>query len=256
MGYNKAIIYGANLDLYTYEKDIQHLGAKRTKTQSDSDRKDLGSNGILTERLEAWRSRRSDNKRRAVMAFRRLVLSNMVESPPPFLITCTYATNQTDLRVGYEDFKAFSRALRTRFGRGFRYIAVPEFQKRGALHFHALAWGLPEDLAKRERSTRLVAQFWDHGFVDVYLTDGDEKISSYLAKYMSKCHDDIRLFEKKTYRCSRNVFRPIVEKNAMLTHLEYVYGIGVDNPPCKDKTFETQWMGQGRYRYYKLSIKN
>jgi len=253
MGYNKAIIYNDTLELYTYEKNIEYLGGKRTKTQGRANNKDMGNDGIITERLKAWKSRRLDNKRRAVMAFRRLILANMAQSSPPLLVTCTYSQNQKDLRIGYKDFIAFIRALRFKFGQQFRYIAVPEFQKRGALHFHTLFWGLPSDLSATERSTRLVASLWNLGYVDVYLTDGDEKLSSYLAKYMSKAHDDVRLFEKKTYRCSRNVYRPVIEKNAMLVHLEYVYGIGVDNPPCKDKSFETQWMGQGRYRLYKIN---
>jgi len=252
MGYNKAIIYNDTLELYTYEKNIEHLGGKRGASKSNPNRKDLDNAGDSSERLLAWQSRRSDNKRRAVMAFRRLVSANMGKSAPPLLVTCTYSENQTNPRVGYKHFQSFIRNLRFKFGNNFRYIAVPEFQKRGALHFHTLFWGLPQNLAQEERRTRLVASLWGLGFVDVYRTDGDEKLASYLAKYMSKGHDDVRLFEQKTYRCSRNVLRPVVEKNAMLVHLEYVYGIGVDNPPCLDKIFETQWLGQGRYRLYKL----
>jgi len=253
MGYNKAIIYNDTLELYTYEKNIEHLGGKRGPSKSSPNCKDLDNDGSLAERQTAWTTRRGDNKRRAVMAFRRLILANMAKSPPPLLVTCTYAENQRDLGRGYKDFQSFIGALRYRWGGEFRYIVVPEFQKRGALHFHALFWGLPQNLSFEERRTRLVASLWGLGYVDLFLTNGDERLSSYLAKYMSKAHSDVRLFEKKTYRCSRNVYRPIIEKNAMLLHLEYVYGIGVDNPPCKDKFFETQWLGQGRYRLYKIN---
>jgi len=242
MSYKKAIIYSNILELYEYERDITRFGRDRGKVQDTVHVQDLADDRDVSsgEREEAWKGKRQDNKRRAVLAFRRLVLANMAQSSPPLFVTFTYASLQKSISQGYCDFKTCIRNLRALFGKKFRYIVVPEFQKRGAVHFHALFWGLPENLSQTERETRLVALQWGKGYVDVYQTDGNEKLASYLSKYMSKNHMDYRLVGQKTYRASKNVFRPIVDKNAMLIHLEYVYGIGVDNPPCRQKDFMTQ----------------
>ena len=249
MGYSKAIIYGTNLELYTYEADIRSVGGKRTGVQSGARVQDMDtdSQSSRTQRLQ----KRQDNQNRSLLEFRRLVCANISEFEAPVLVTVTYSTNQTDLGCGYEDWKTFARNMCKRFGKNIRYIAVPEFQRRGAVHFHALYWGLPSDTANKERDTRLVASLWGHGYVDVYLTDGRENLAGYLSKYMSKAYYDERMFGRRMYRCSRNIFRPLVEKKVGMWYLSEMYGIGVDNPPCKDKEFQTQWLGKGRFRFYK-----
>lgn len=253
MGYSKAIIYGSTLELYNYEAHIRAIGGTRRGVESGVRVQGVDKDGIVDGQQAL--QKRQDNQNRSLLAFRRLVIANMGQSTPPILVTCTYATNQTDLGIGYEDWKAFARNVKDTFGKEVRYIAVPEFQRRGAVHFHALYWGLPEGTHITERSTRLVASLWGRGYVDVYLTDGRENLASYLAKYMSKAYFDPRMFGKRMYRCSRNVLRPLVEKNVGMWYLSERYGIGVDNPACVDKSFMTKWLGTGRYRLYQ-NIKN
>jgi len=253
MPYAKAIIYGKFLELYTYEKNVRINGGRRGKVQSDSLWSDIPvSSGVEVEKAI---QKRQGHKKRAVSSFRRLVLANNGFTHSSALVTLTYSSNQKDLGIGYKDFHTFIVAMRRKYGQVFRYIAVPEFQKRGALHFHTLFWGLPENICREERRTRMVASLWGRGFVDCFETDGSSKLAGYLAKYMSKSYEDLRLAGKKAYRCSRNVFRPLVERDvgASLLYLNHQYGIGVDNPPCKDVEFDTQWLGKGRYRLYNLN---
>jgi len=251
MGYKKTIKYGSNLEFYTYEKDIRYNGSGKSR---NSGRVKLQSvvedTGV---KLLHVVQKRQSNIRRSGLVFRRLILANLQQSSPPALVTCTYAENQDDLSIAYKDFNSFIRALRYKFGEEFRYISVPEFQKRGAIHFHTLFWGLPDYICEQERHTRLVASLWGRGFVDCYLTDNNEKISSYLAKYMMKSSMDKRLGFKKAFHCSRNIIRPVVDKSPMVVELQYLYGIDVDNPPLQDKTFMTQWLGKGRYRIFNIS---
>lgn len=256
MGYIKAIICGQKLELFTYEKNIRAIGGKRGKSQSKIDVSDLGEDTVINRRSSTQEQiqKRRDNTSRAGMAFRRLVSANLGQSDVPLFFTLTYAANQTNIEIGYQDFKAFIGGLRYKFGNEFRYVVVPEFQKRGALHFHALFWGLPSNLYSTERSTRLVASIWGRGFVDVVQTDGNEKLVSYLGKYMQKSYNDSRLLGKRAFSCSRNVKRPIIERGWGMMYLEEVYGIGVDNPPCEDREFLTQWLGKGRFRLFNLKI--
>ena len=52
-------------------------------------------------------------------------------------ITLTYAENVQDIDKGYKDFKTWVRQIRRKMP-DFQYLCVPEFQKRGAIHFHAI----------------------------------------------------------------------------------------------------------------------
>lgn len=258
MSYVKSIAYGNNLELYNYEANIKFNGRgggqvqSRVRLSSVAPNGDTEDNSDEGQESQEEKRRRRDNQRRSSMAFRRLVIANLGITDPPVLITCTYAENQSDLRIAYEDWQSFTRTLRNRYGKSFKYIAVPEFQKRGAIHFHALVWGLPTDLYQTERRTRLVASFWRRGFIDMKQTDGKEEIAGYLSKYMSKSQNDMRLSGSQAYRASRNITRPEVDKDTLLLYVEYKYEL-VDKVPLIDKTFMTQWLGKGRFRLFKVN---
>ncbi len=126
------------------------------------------------------------------------------------------------------------------------------FKRRGAVHFHALFWGLPETTVETERYTRLVAGMWGHGFVYVKMTDGNEKLSSYLAKYMAKSFIDYRLKNQKAYTCSRNLLRPQIVGGISSYSIDcYLQECGVKKPEV-DKSYDTHWLGRARHRIYQL----
>lgn len=127
MGYNKFISYGSNLEVYEYEKDIYIFRGAVKRSEKPVCSPDLGADGAnpLPERQLG---KRQDNARRASMAFRRLVSSNLSRVELPLLLTITYADNQTDIRQGYKDFTSFVQALRYKFGKNFRYISVQNFK--------------------------------------------------------------------------------------------------------------------------------
>jgi len=257
VGYIKTIAYGDIVEIYSYAKDVSVRPRKgRKKFRSSYGDSDLDT--ALTDRVrspEQEQKKRQDNARRSAMVFRRLVSANLGEQDCPLLVSLTYAENFTDIGLAHKDFNLFARSLRAKYGKTIRYIAVPEFQKRGALHFHALFWGLDSlGLASSERRTRMVAGLWGKGFVDLVATDGNHKISGYLSKYMAKAFTDPRFLGKKAYIASRNIKRPIVEKNAFLQPL---FHGGLQDIPdlstadlLKDVEYDTVWLGRGRYRLY------
>ena len=136
------------------------------------------------------------------------------------------------------------------------YIAVPEFQTRGAVHFHALFWGLPSCLFDTERATRLVAGLWGHGFVYMKMTDGNERLSSYLAKYMAKSFIDHRLMNQKAYVCSRNLKRPQIQGGISNFGMDVLLEEFGATTPETDKSYDTHWLGTARHRIYKISTEN
>lgn len=256
MGYNKIIISGHNLEIYEYEKDIVTLvgGTRRNRTDTSIyvGVEPSGEDSLSEQENKTEMGKRSDNARRASMAFRRIVTSNLVGASPATLVTLTYADNFTDLTRAYRHLTAFNQSLRYRYGKTFSYVLVPEFQKRGAVHFHALYWGLPEELFHQERKTRVLSQLWGHGFVFLKKTDGSEKLAFYLAKYFTKAFLDPRLKNQKSYVSSRNVKRPIVQKGPFIIPMvleEY----GVTEDAVVDKTYSTKWLGEGRYRLFQLT---
>jgi hypothetical protein len=196
--------------------------------------------------------KRSDNARRASLAFRRIVASNLGGSTRPLLVTLTYRDNFTDLARAYKHLTTFIQSLRSKFGKNFKYVVVPEFQKRGAVHFHALVWGLPEEIFLRERETRILAEIWGRGYVYLKETDGDEKLSFYLSKYMAKAFIDPRLKNQKCYVASRNIQRPIVQTGPFYIPV-VLEEFGVTEEAILDRTYQTKWLGEGRYRLFKLN---
>jgi hypothetical protein len=186
------------------------------------------------------------------MAFRRIVSSNLCGGANPLLVTLTYKDNFTDLAGAYRHLTAFNQSLRYRYGKAFAYILVPEFQKRGAVHFHALFWRLPETIFHAERQDRTLSRIWGHGFVFLKETDGNEKLAFYLSKYFTKAFTDTRLCNFKCYVASRNVKRPLIQKGPFIISMvleEY----GVEEEAIVDQTYNTKWLGEGRYRLFKFN---
>jgi len=250
MGYHKIIIYGNYLEFYEYERDIVILGGRNRSRYSDSE--DLGSGGKNSLSGQEKLGKRQDNARRASMAFRRVVASNLGGSTRPLLITLTYGDNFTELKGAYKHFSSFIQSLRYKYGKTFKYVCVPEFQKRGAVHFHTLMWGLPFEIFLQERKTRTLARLWGRGFLYLKETDGDNKLSFYLSKYMAKAFLDPRLKNQKCYVASRNILRPIVW-SGVAPVWPFLDDYLMDFTPIEDRIYDTKWMGKGRFRLFKTS---
>jgi len=252
MSYTKVIKYGKTLEIYSYEDSPRPTSRKSRLLATARRNQSLAlSREAKVGQEEQRAERRRSSARRASMAFRRLVSANLGQPPHPILASLTYAENMAEIGQGRKDFSAFIRHLQKRWGNSISYIAVPEFQKRGALHFHTLLWGLPPGLVETERTTRLVASLWKQGFIDLKQTDGNAKISSYLAKYMVKGFKDKRLFGKKAYIASRNIIKPLIFKNTMAWGHLVEHDLSTAEPVI-EKEYMTQWLGMGRYSLYEI----
>lgn len=124
------------------------------------------------------------------------------------MLTLTYRENITDLTKAWEDLKAFSRKMKAEYQDDWQYICVPEFQKRGAVHFHmAISGFFP---------VNKVRKFWrdivGEGNIDITSprsigknTWNPKRIALYLAKYITK-NDSVE-FNKRRYS-STNIPNP------------------------------------------------
>jgi hypothetical protein len=255
MGYNKIIRYADIIETYTYDRQLPiRSGARRGISRRNA----LGSvdhDGDHPLSPQEFEGKRKDNAMRASMVFRRLVAANLDGAHHPLLLTLTYKDNETSLKAGYKDFGSFIQALRYKYGKVFRYIAVPEFQKRGAVHFHALFWDLPDSTFETERQTRTIARLWGHGFVYMKMTDGNQRLSSYLTKYMAKSFTDHRLMNQKAYVRSRNLIKPVIASVSNFGLDAFLDEAGAGTPEI-DKSYDTHWLGRGRHRIYKIIDEN
>jgi len=239
MGYTKVIQSGNQLEVYEYENNLPER-RKSSKKGSRGGRKTL--------------ARRSDNVERLRRNFVRLVRSNLDGVECPLFLTLTMV-EVVRIEIAYGLLTRFIQRLRRIYGSYPRYIAVPEFQKRGAVHFHVLFWGLPEKIEIDESNNRTIQRIWQAGFVDCFRTDGSPKLASYVAKYMHKAVFDDRLHNQKSYACSRNVLRKVsIPSSAPLTSAEEIWGIKLStDPPMREKHVDTYWLGKGRYRCYEIT---
>lgn len=240
--YTKIVWSGDEVETYNYKHEPRQNHKKKKqrvhRTASTDDRP---------------RQRRGDNVQRARRSFKRIVQSTLFYHRQTFLVTLT-TKEVLDVRQGYKYLHEYVQKLRRKIGKEFCYIAVPEFQKRGAIHFHMLLWNIPISLFYNERETRYLASIWGHGFLDIKLTDGSKRLIGYLTKYMTKAFVEPKFAEMKAYTASRNVHRPQTFKGSML--LDYskeILGTDLSTAiPVYTKKFDVQWMGECNYNKYKL----
>lgn len=239
-GYEKIVQSGDLLEFYQYQKrPFPPRVRRKPRRRGDGPR-------LKTER----------HVKRAIFNFRRRVRATLYYGTP-HLVTFTM-WEIMDIGEAYGLFTQFGVRLREVFGSEIVWIAVPEFQKRGAVHFHALIWKLPYDIHEKERSDRAIQHLWGQGFVDIVATDGSPKLSGYLAKYMSKAMHDERLFDKKAYSCSRNALSPVsFNTQTSIAILKEEFGIDIDPNlrPTMEREYPSRWLGQVRYRAFENTIE-
>ena len=126
-------------------------------------------------------------------------------------ITLTFEENITDIKIANKSFSYFIDKIR-RIKKDFSYIAIPEFQKRGAVHYHLLTNISIDDekliYLQQDNEKYRHIKYWRNGFTSVEQLEGDlKKIIGYISKYMTKDIDN-RLFGYRRFFYSQNLVIP------------------------------------------------
>lgn len=252
--YSKVINYGKIIEIFRYEKNPNQYKRKKRNSKIINAKSLMVSNVQNTE-TQPTQIKRKDSIRRAQVGFYRLVLSNLQQSEAPLLATFTYWDNFQDLQASRNHWHTFNRRAQKSFGQQYRSIAITEYQKRGAIHYHALLWGITDTIFREERYTRMVAGLWSHGFVDLKKTDGSPKLAGYLTKYFTKQLVRPEFFRRKAYIATRNVMRPIIDVNPILSAY---YAPETHNlSPLTMLTqmeYPTQWLGRCLYQQHEKKV--
>lgn len=185
--------------------------------------KPIGYNLLSSKKPSPYRKRRAlaeqeiseSSLSRTKNTLIRLINSNsrMWKMEPQF-ITFTFKENVTDLSTANAVFTNFIKRLNYRyFGTKesiARYVVVPEFQKRGAVHYHAIFFNLPLIDLKEEFKTNEFQQQWGQGFIKIKPMNNIPNVGLYMTKYMTKDATDRRLVGRKKYFSSRHLLKPEV----------------------------------------------
>lgn len=232
---SKVVVSGKQVEAFKYKKQIwRDYESNKEKPQKEPKQLNLFEQEILRKQRMQFSINRTKTE------IRRLVNSNPQLNK---FLTLTFAENIADLKTANYIFNQFIKRVAYQYG-DFEYLAVPEFQKRGAVHYHLLC-NLPfVDLAK-------LRKFWGQGFIKLNKIDNVNNVGAYVCKYLGKEMDE-RMFNKKKYFCSQTLKRPIelLGWQAMRFIEKFLSLIA----PVFEKVFKSEWIGEVEYSAYSLDF--
>lgn len=245
MSYDKKIVISGNdVEVYDYSKEIRTnfiVVPRKRKSKKELKQKSLFEK-ISIEELKKQEDNLKKSLYRTKQNLKRLINSNIALRK---FVTLTFAENLQDIEKANKYFELFIKRLKYKYP-NLQYIAIPELQKRGAVHYHLLL-NLPYVKNSKLR------EIWGLGFVNIRSTQHSRNIGSYLSKYLTKDNFNVKVFKgKKKYFYSRNLKRCIVilgytaiqVYKTMIKGKELVY---------KKKFKYNKYVGICRYKNYMLT---
>lgn len=155
------------------------------------------------------------NLLRSRFQMERLIKTNEKEFKT--FITLTFAENIKSITLANKKFNIWRTYIK-RIKKDFKYVCVPEYQKRGAVHYHLLTnLDIHKDpniiIPQKNDNGKILknrydVKGWSYGFARVDKL-ADINIISYLSKYMTK-ESDNRLYGHRKYLNSANLKQPEV----------------------------------------------
>lgn len=155
------------------------------------------------------------NVQRAKFKLQRLVKAN--EEVFKTFITLTFEENEKDIKKANKKFNYWVSNIR-KLKKDFKYVCVPEYQKRGAVHYHLMTnieitdnkiiLSQEKRVKKTKKLKRLYdVRYWNQGYSSVFDLKDIDNTTAYITKYMTKDVDN-RLFGSRKYHFSRNLIQP------------------------------------------------
>lgn len=186
--------FGDTLEIHEYEKSpTPHLP---TPTEPNKNSDSIKS---------------SFSKQRTISTFFRLVHHNNYIADSVDFITLTFAVDY-DYRDALKQLSTFFQRFKRTYKFNLKYINVPEYTKKGRVHFHLLVYNLPHEISHTERETRNLQRLYQRGYLDIrHTSNRSPKIAQYMAKYLSKSITDKTIKHKRFFNTSRNIDKPTIQ---------------------------------------------
>ena len=229
---HKLIKSGKMFEVYEYEHPVRYgsTGKKRAHTQRKK-----------SSRSEEHRAR---NIVRAGFTLKRLAFLNFSENDK--FITLTFNNEQefdiNNLSECLPFYQKFKRKLNARY-KNVKYITVPEFQKRGAVHYHILC-NIPKITQKAMQG------LWPHGFSKVLAVKSATHLAFYLTKYLRKRFDDPRKQGHRLFYTSRGLKRPTTVYGPFAEALTNKLKKDQSDAVQYENSYETEHNGTTDYKQY------
>ena len=228
---HKVIISGDTLEFYCFTNPITSTSKARKSYKKRSKDEVIDS---YVKSPETYKPVSRSSFRRTRANINRLVSAN------PDLtrfLTLTFEYDISDLSLTSKIFKLFIMRLKYEVP-NLKYIAVPEFTKRGRVHYHLLTnFSMPNSQLR---------SIWGQGFVMINKISHVKFVGLYIAKYISKDLFKVRYFGSQKVLYSRNLYRPLVflgfkKVNPILKIIEFfglstVFTSSYSNPYDKNLT--------------------
>jgi hypothetical protein len=237
--WERLVIAGDIVEYYRYERAvITGDGMKRKGRAGDAtdEEKELNRMKVLA---------------RARKSLRRVVNANVFKWKDfkgkvyiPKFFTLTFKENIKDLRCANYEWNKFIKRLNYNLGYDLKYTVVPEFQRRGAVHYHSIVYNMGYFEAKK------LEEIWGNGFIKINRIDNVDNVGAYICKYMSKELSDERLMGEKSYFNSRGLFKPIeIKEKAQVD--KFLNSIP-EHFKVYEKEFENEFTGKTLYVQYNM----
>lgn len=218
----KIVLSGNVVEFYEYENDVIY-GYKDTKKNTKG-RKSVANDEDKEKNREKVLSR-------ARKDLRRIINCNIQEYSK--FLTLTFADNVQDLDKANYEFKKFILRLNYHYKIKVKYSVVIEFQKRGAVHYHAILYNLTDKL-----DLKVLQKIWGNGFIKVNSIKDVDNVGAYVCKYMIKT-DDYRLLGRKMYFNSKGLDKPQEIKESSL--VDALVGSLQDNSLTYENKFSNDY---------------
>lgn len=195
---------------------------------------------------------------------RNLLIDYAIENESEWksFITLTFKENVTDIEIANKEFHKWRTQMSRfckKFDFEFKYLGVPEYQKRGAVHYHLLT-NLPVSsvfITDQEGKDKMYdVKYWNKGFSSAFDicndTDDNFNVALYLVKYFYKDIDN-RLFGNKKILKSNNLKSPDVFKLKNKVVYKCAYGYILEHINKNTCTLENVGTCIGNNEVYSIS---
>lgn len=235
----KVVVSGKQVEVFKYKKHIwrDYETKQFAKEKPQKEPKQLDAFEQL--KIQEQKSRFSLNRTKTEI--RRLTNANPQLNK---FMTLTFADNITDLKEANYIFNQFIKRISYKYP-GFEYLAVPEFQKRGAVHYHLLC-----KLPFVEISEMQI--IWGQGFIKLNRIDNVNNVGAYVCKYLSKDMFDDRTFGKKKFFRSQSLSESVELLGYFAS--KFIERFLSLLKPVFEKQFESEWIGEVEYKAYSLDF--
>ena len=168
-------------------------------------------------------------------------------------LTITTHENISDVVRMNKEFKQFIQRLKV-IDPYIQYLAVIEFQKRGAIHYHIL-------INMKYIPQKQLLKVWGLGSVHINAIKKVDNLGAYLVKYMNKDTDDIRLKGFKGYNCSKGLKEPNELKSWINGDLDKIIKITQElnkhkKMPVYSTKYTSEHLGDIAFTQYNLNRIN